>query len=193
ARLAVARPTQFVAHYVLRIRNRDIRAFGVGDDARDGAHEVEPADREGALLLQRLGARRDLAAEIGLGRLGVGGGARQRIEERCHRAFPEAGGRERESTPPRTGSRPLPDLKSGRPTGDDSLPCVSSAGRRNRSRRCRLMRRRSPRRKVTPGRSNISRIWIATCRLLSSRSRSCAAENWFASAWAAMSAAISTI
>jgi hypothetical protein len=31
-------------------------------------------------------------------------------------------GRERESNPPRTGSRPLPDLKSGRPTGDESGP-----------------------------------------------------------------------
>src|SRR5271169_981912 len=33
-----------------------------------------------------------------------------------------AGGREWVSNPPRTGLRPLPDLKSGRPTGDESLP-----------------------------------------------------------------------
>src|SRR6266571_761388 len=32
------------------------------------------------------------------------------------------GGREWESNPPRTGWRPFPDLKSGRPTRDASLP-----------------------------------------------------------------------
>ncbi len=32
------------------------------------------------------------------------------------------GGREWESNPPRTGRRPFPDLKSGRPTRDASLP-----------------------------------------------------------------------
>ncbi len=96
----------------------------------------------------------------------------------------QRGGRERESNPPRTGSRPLPDLKSGRPTGDDSLPEIDvswpamSAARRNRSSRCLLMRRRSPRRKVTPWRSKNSRIWIATLRPLSTRSRNCAAVNW---------------
>ena len=40
------------------------------------------------------------------------------------------------------------------------------------------MRRRSPRRSVTPWRSKNSRIWIATLRPLSSRSRNCAAVNW---------------
>src|SRR5690606_17933428 len=34
----------------------------------------------------------------------------------------ETGGREWESNPPGAGSLPQPDLKSGRPTGDDSLP-----------------------------------------------------------------------
>jgi hypothetical protein len=33
-----------------------------------------------------------------------------------------SGGREWESNPPKTGSRPLPDLKSGRSTGNASLP-----------------------------------------------------------------------
>src|SRR5579864_7684020 len=96
----------------------------------------------------------------------------------------QRGGRERESNPPRTGSRPLPDLKSGRPTGDESLPesavlrLAGSAARRNRSRRCLLMWRRSPRRKVTPWRSKNSRIWIATLRPFSTLSRNCAAVNW---------------
>jgi hypothetical protein len=35
------------------------------------------------------------------------------------------GGREWESNPPRTASRPLPDLKSGRPTRDASLPIAA--------------------------------------------------------------------
>src|SRR5215475_8651600 len=42
--------------------------------------------------------------------------------DECHPALPKHGGREWESNPTRTGSRPLPDLKSGRPTGDASLP-----------------------------------------------------------------------
>src|SRR5690606_26756973 len=37
------------------------------------------------------------------------------------------GGREWESNPPKTVSRPLPYLKSGRPTRDDSLPIGSAA------------------------------------------------------------------
>src|SRR6478672_9971802 len=94
-----------------------------------------------------------------------------------HRTLFERGGRERESNPPRTDPRPLPDLKSGRPTGDDSLPetdfsaAVASPARLNRSRRGLLMRRTSPQRKVTPWRSKNSRIWIATLRPLSTRSR----------------------
>src|ERR1700724_1856600 len=35
----------------------------------------------------------------------------------------KTGGREWESNPPRTGLQPFPDLKSGRPTRDASLPC----------------------------------------------------------------------
>src|SRR5262249_3603175 len=96
----------------------------------------------------------------------------------------EDGGREGESNPLRTVSRPFPDFKAGRPTRDGSLPGsafglpgAASAGRRNRSSRCLLIRLRSPRRKVTPWRSKNSRIWIATFRPLSRRSRSCAAEN----------------
>jgi hypothetical protein len=39
----------------------------------------------------------------------------------------QRGGRERESNPTRTGWRPFPDLKSGRPTGDDSLPLLDAS------------------------------------------------------------------
>ena len=83
------------------------------------------------------------------------------------------------SNPPGTVSRPLPDLKSGRPTGDASPPSRASSApsRGKRSSRRALTRRRSPRRMVTPWRSRNSRIWIATLRPLSSRSRNSAALN----------------
>lgn len=69
------------------------------------------------------------------------------------------GGGEWESNPPRTVCQPLPDLKSGRPTGDASPPCASdwtsdavgtAFGKLpKKSRRLRLSRRRSPRLSVT--------------------------------------------
>lgn len=40
------------------------------------------------------------------------------------------GGSEWESNPPETVSRPLPDLKSGHPTGDASLPNLRSLQKR---------------------------------------------------------------
>ena len=58
-----------------------------------------------------------------------------------------SGGREWESNPPGTGSLPHSDLKSGRPTGDDSPPfCQSdeSTTGPNRSSRCLFTRRKSP-------------------------------------------------
>src|SRR4029077_593860 len=72
------------------------------------------------------------------------------------------GGREWESNPPETGSLPHTDLKSGRPTGDDSPPRSSPDWHAapNKSRRCGLILRSSPLRKVTPCRSKKSRIWI---------------------------------
>src|SRR5580700_78484 len=67
------------------------------------------------------------------------------------------GGRERESNPPETGSLPHSDLKSERPTRDDSLPLFLSdfpsdecAGGLNKSRRYLLIRRKSSRFRVTP-------------------------------------------
>ena len=63
----------------------------------------------------------------------------------------EIGGGEWESNPPETGSLPHTDLKSGRPTGDDSPPRSSPDWHvaPNRSRRCRLIRRSSPLRSVS--------------------------------------------
>ena len=55
------------------------------------------------------------------------------------------------------------------------------------------MRRRSPRRSVTPCRSRNSRIWMATLRPLSRRSRNAAAANCPSGALAARSTAISVI
>ena len=49
------------------------------------------------------------------------GAAVTSIHPRCR-----VGGRERESNPPETGSLPHSDLKSERPTRDDSLPLSSS-------------------------------------------------------------------
>jgi hypothetical protein len=40
----------------------------------------------------------------------------------CHADLRDGGGREWESNPPRTVSQPFPDLKSGRPTRNASLP-----------------------------------------------------------------------
>src|SRR5579871_2390461 len=169
ARLVVARPIEFRAHDGERTGDRDLLAFRGGRGLGERAHEIEPAVGEGALVLDGLEARGDLAAEIGFGRFGLGRGLFQLIEKNGgggdHRALREGGGREWESNPPRTGSRPLPDLKSGRPTGDASLPELgiaaaggSAAAWRNRSSRCLLSRRRSPRRMVTPWRSKYSRI-----------------------------------
>ncbi len=59
------------------------------------------------------------------------------------------GGREWESNPPGTGSLPHSDLKSERPTRDDSPPSAcgdESTKGPNKSSRCLSIRRRSPRR-----------------------------------------------
>ena len=104
----------------------DLFVLGGRDGFGDRAHQVEPAEGKSALPLQRLDALAELAAEVGF--RGVGacrGRCLQGVEEGRCRSSPRSwrcGGREWESNPPRTGSRPLPDLKSGRPTGDDSLP-----------------------------------------------------------------------
>src|SRR6185436_18631535 len=89
----------------------------------------------------------------------------------------ETGGGEWESNPPGTVSRPHPDLKSGRPTGDDSLPlaAVSAGEGPKRSSRWTFSRRRSPRRSVTPCRSKNSKISIETFRPFSNLSRRSAA------------------
>ena len=75
-------------------------------------------------------AGRHLAAKHGLGRFHVARRGLKVVEKRCrgHLTRRDVGGREWESNPPKTGSRPLPDLKSGRPTGDDSLPLSGFGG-----------------------------------------------------------------
>jgi hypothetical protein len=68
----------------------------------------------------------------------------------------KSGGREWESNPPKTGSLPHSDLKSERPTRDDSLPgslgtsCDGCINGPNKSRRCLFARRSPPRLSVTP-------------------------------------------
>src|SRR5215472_10225501 len=201
SRVALVPPAELGPHGRRCGGHRDLLAFRRGDGFGDGAHKIEAAMREGAFALKRFDAFGPFAANVALG---LGAAACRKFERikkggrRFHPALPERGGREWESNPPKTGSRPPPDLKSGRPTGDASLPELagdggSSAGRRNRSRRCLFMRRRSPRRMVTPWRSKNSRIWMATLRPLSSRSRNSAAANWPFGASAASADAISTM
>ena len=65
----------------------------------------------------------------------------------CQTARLETGGREWELNPPKTGSLPHTDLKSGRPTGDDSPPCASSPlsePTSNRSKRAGLISTQIP-------------------------------------------------
>src|SRR5215472_2354666 len=190
SRIALVPPAELGQHGRRCGGHRDLLAFRRGDGFGDGAHEIEAAMREGAF-----------AANVAFG---LSAAVCRKLEcfkkggRRFHPALPERGGREWESNPPKTGSRPPPDLKSGRPTGDASLPELggdggSSAGLPNRSSRCLFMRRRSPRRMVTPWRSKNSRIWMATLRPLSSRSRNSAAANWPFGASAASADAISTM
>ena len=82
---------------------------------------------EGALLFEGCNPGRRIAAERRLGSFGIVRRRLQRVKkgEHRHSALRKFGGREWESNPPKTGSRPLPDLKSGRPTGDDSPPSLS--------------------------------------------------------------------
>src|SRR5262245_54023990 len=186
ARVAVGLPTEPGAQHRKRVRDRDLFALARGDRAGHRAHEVESPECESPLPLQGRDVMRRLAPVLSLGDLRPRRGGLESVEKghggERHRAVPKCGGREWESNPPRTGSRPLPDLKSGRPTGDASLPSLGtgttvSPGMWNRSSRCLFMRRRSPRRRVTPWRSKNSRIWIATLRPLLTWSRNWAAVN----------------
>src|ERR1700681_2882032 len=169
ARLAVARPAEFRPHDRKGIGDRDLLAVRGGGGVGECPHEIEPAIGEGALVLEILDALGDFAAERSFGHIRLCRGFLQLIEKRSgrrnHRALLEDGGREWESNPPRTDSRPFPDLKSGRPTGGASPPefdavagGIPIAGWRNKSSRCLLRRRKSPRRMVTPWRSKNSRI-----------------------------------
>src|SRR5579875_37738 len=130
---------------------------------------MNPAKGKGAFALQHGQSFFDFPAECSLG---SGSSISFRLERRkqpihgiSHEVFPRAGGREWGSNPPRAGLRPLPDLKSGRPTGGVSLPCpcflateATAIGGANKSKRAGLIRRKSPRRNVTPWRSKNSRI-----------------------------------
>src|SRR4029450_1895624 len=97
-------------------------------------HQAETPEGEATLPLQALDARRRLATVRRLGGSGIVRRGLEHLQEwrgGAHRRAPsEAGGREWESNPPRTVSRPFPDLKSGRPTGDASPPITAcgSAG-----------------------------------------------------------------
>src|SRR5262245_47350585 len=184
ARRTVIAPTKLQPQRCI-CRSDGVLLVGGGcDDFINASHEIEPAPGKGPLAIQVLHSRGNLPPERLFGVGGLVSSAFQRFEKITgQRARLKFGGRERESNPPRTVSRPLPDLKSGRPTGDDSLPASAlsgtacSAWRRNRSSRCLLMRRKSPLRSVTPCRSKNSRISIATLRPLLRRSRKAAAVN----------------
>ncbi len=146
-------------------------------DARhEGAEEVSGGDRQwcarlrgvavvSATSLRKASSRRSAARAASSRRaiIASAGVIAASLRGASGKVAEESGSR----NPPRTGSRPLPDLKSGRPTRDASPPCAAAASGaagelsagassllvRNRSSRCGLMRRRSPRRKVTPCRS----------------------------------------
>src|SRR6185295_1480985 len=191
--LAVARPAKLGAQDRKAAGDRQFLALRSRHGIRDRPHQAETPEGEGPLALKALDALGRLAT---VRRLGGGSFIRRGFESlkewrnRAHRRAPsEAGGREWESNPPRTVSRPFPDLKSGRPTRDVSPP----AWLENMSVRLGLMRRQSPRRRVKPWRSKYSRIWIATLRPFSSRSRNSAAPNRPPSAPFAMSIAIRAI
>jgi hypothetical protein len=78
------------------------------------------------IALELGNSRRHLAAKCDLGEINVARRSLKFFGEKRRGYFggPRFGGREWESNPPKTGSRPPPDLKSGRPTGGDSLPLI---------------------------------------------------------------------
>ena len=160
------------------------RPLGPADRRRGGAHEVEPPPGEGALRPQLGGAAGGLLLVILLGGAGrAGGGVRARETG--------ANGGRRSCRAPvqwrkRVGVEPTRDRLTAPPGFEVRTPHRGrfssdvarrrlAASRGKRSSRCGFTRRRSPRRRVTPWRSRNSRIWIATLRPLSSRSRNCAA------------------
>ncbi len=97
------------------------------------AHEIQPSESSCPLRLQALGgrgcsARRPIRAPAPLRRLFVSD--RMTASAKVVMAEDTIAGlrewrREWESNPPRTGSRPLPDFESGRPTRDASPPCAA--------------------------------------------------------------------
>jgi hypothetical protein len=125
------RRVAFVRPIKLRAQNSKSRSLRLlcglkaGDRISDRPHQIEPAKGESPFPFERRNARDRLAAKLSF----RGGGAiscpaKFIDKESAQLLAPcERGGREWESNPPKTGSRPLPDLKSGRPTGDESLPC----------------------------------------------------------------------
>src|SRR5690606_29043703 len=107
-------PPVFRLVFVLRVRNAGDNLF----------HQVETAKRKSALLFvlpHLYGNLPSVFFFAGTGRASrtfeIGEIAGQTAHDALLFRF---GGREWESNPPRTGSRPFPDLKSGRPTGDDA-------------------------------------------------------------------------
>src|SRR5215475_968543 len=115
---ALTSPAESVGKHCLCARHRRFLAVRANDRVYQALHQVDAAKGEGASLLERGDRRGRLASKRSLGSLRVAC-IRDKIlnkRMRYHRAPREDGGREWESNPPKTGSRPFTDLKSERPT-----------------------------------------------------------------------------
>src|SRR5262245_58248674 len=163
SRLAVVPPAELGPHGSRCGGHRDLLAFRRGDGFGDGAHEIEAAMREGAFALKRFDAFGPFAANVALG---LGAAACRKFERvkkggrRFHPALPERGGRERESNPPKTGSRPPPaasthSLQMAAPSCPANMVCTSSFGLPQNEQRTTVLPERASRIRPpsSPGRS----------------------------------------